>query len=141
MAGICHIGCSVICSIKCGCCLVQGLFSLKEDGVCTKLFVLGCERRCVLDLILCRLDALVRRKLIVVLEGEGMENTVGSDTFDFKCVLALFEIEEVRIVVKTFLILDRILYPAIVSDLTGTQVVVLTVTLDFGFILPVTVEG
>ena len=70
-----------------------------------------------------------------------MEYTVSSDTFDSERMLALFEIEEVRLVVKTFLILDRIAYPAVVGLLTGTDIVILAVTGDLSVILPVTVKS
>ena len=43
-------------------------------------------------------------------------------------MLAFFKIEIVRLVVKTFLVLDRILYPAIIGYLSGTKIVVLVVT-------------
>ena len=69
-----------------------------------------------------------------------MENTVGSDTLKCHCVLAFFKIEVVRLVVKTFLVLDRILYPAIIGYLSGTKIVVLVVTGYLSLVLPVTVE-
>ena len=55
-------------------------------------------------------------------------------------MLAFFKIEVVRLVVKTFLVLDRILYPAIIGYLSGTKIVVLAVTGYLSLVLPVTVK-
>ena len=69
-----------------------------------------------------------------------MEYAIGSYALKRKRVSTLFKVEVIRLVVKTFLILDRIFYPTIIGHLTGSEVVVLVVTGDLSLVLPVTVE-
>jgi hypothetical protein len=69
-----------------------------------------------------------------------MEYAVGSDTFKRKRVSTLFKVEVIRLVVKTFLILNGVLNPTIIGYLTGSKIVVLAVTGNLSLILPVTVE-